>query len=128
MDALTAIFATELSLSQVPTPPEDIRTKFDPQQDQAAVAQLLTAGCGHMRKAFDVENLNLDDFIEVAMEDTQGLADVERSFRGIDFNNLRAAYRQFCKMEAVPGPVINLGAVIEYYNKAMEDLPDYNKL
>ncbi|HLQ90748.1 MAG TPA: glycosyl transferase, partial [Xanthobacteraceae bacterium] len=81
-----------------------------------------------MRKAFDVEDLNLDDFIEVAMEDLKGLAGAERSFRGIDFNDLRTAYRQFCKMEALPGSVIDLGAVIDFYNKAVTDLPDHNKL
>src|SRR6266478_428031 len=128
MDALTAIFATGLALSQVTTAPGEVRTNFDPERDQAAVAQLLTAGCAHMRKAFDVADLKLDDLIEVAMEDPKGLAGAERSFRGIDFNDLRTAYRQFCKMEALPGSVINLGAVIDFYNKAMADLPDHNKL
>ena len=44
-----------------------------------------------MRKAFDVEDLNLDDLIEVAMEDPKGLAGAEQSFRGIDFNDVAVA-------------------------------------
>ena len=32
--------------------------------DQAQVAQLLQAGCAHMRKAFDIEDINLDDLID----------------------------------------------------------------
>ena len=36
------------------------------------VVQLLKDGCAHMRKAFDIEDLNLDALIDTAMEDPQG--------------------------------------------------------
>ena len=58
MDALLVkIFATALTLSQVTTAPDQIKTQFDRVQDQAQVVQLLQAGCAHMRKAFDIEDI-----------------------------------------------------------------------
>ena len=60
---LVKIFATALALSQVTTAPESVATRFDRVADQAAVAQLLGAGCTHMRKAFDIEDINLDELI-----------------------------------------------------------------
>ena len=58
---LVKIFATALALSQVTTTPDAVKTKFDREADQPQVAQLLSAGCLHMRKAFDIESINLDD-------------------------------------------------------------------
>ncbi|HEY4861536.1 MAG TPA: hypothetical protein VII14_16560, partial [Xanthobacteraceae bacterium] len=57
---LVKIFATALALSQVTTAPEAITTRFDRETDQPRVAVLLRAGCTHMRKAFDIEDINLD--------------------------------------------------------------------
>ena len=37
--------------------------QFDRTRDQEEVARLLGAGCTHMRKAFDIEDLNLDELI-----------------------------------------------------------------
>ena len=56
---LVKIFATALALSQVATTPDAVKTQFDRVQDQEQVAQLLHAGCTHMRKAFDIEDINL---------------------------------------------------------------------
>ena len=39
--------------------PEAVSTHFDRVGDQAGVAQLLRAGCAHMRKAFHIEDINL---------------------------------------------------------------------
>ena len=125
---LVKIFATALALSQVTTAPEAVATQFDRAADQAAVAQLLRAGCTHMRKAFDIEDINLDELIATAMEDPQVIAGETKAFRGLDFADLLTAYRQFCKNEQVDTPAVDLGDVIDLYNKALTDLPDHNRL
>ena len=56
---LVKIFATALALSQIATTPDAVKTQLDRLRDQEQVAQLLHAGCAHMRKAFDIENVNL---------------------------------------------------------------------
>src|SRR5258708_8733235 len=129
MDALLVkIFATALTLSQVTTAPDQVKTQFDRVQDQGQVVQLLQAGCAHMRKAFDIEDINLDDLIATAMEDPQGLAGGSAAFRGINFSDLFVAYKQFCKNETVEKSAVDLGQVIDFYNKAVADLPDPAKL
>jgi len=57
---LVKIFATALALSQVATTPDAVRTRHDRVRDQGQVAELLHAGCTHMRKAFDIEDINLE--------------------------------------------------------------------
>jgi penicillin-binding protein 1A len=129
MDALLVkIFATALTLSQVTTAPDQIKTEFDRVLDQGQVVQLLQAGCAHMRKAFDIEDLNLDDLISTAMEDPQGMTGGIAAFRGINFSDLFIAYKQFCKNEKVEKPAVDIGEVIGFYNKAVADLPDPGKL
>jgi penicillin-binding protein 1A len=129
MDALLVkIFATALTLSQVTTAPDKIKTEFDRVQDQGQVVQLLQAGCAHMRKAFDIEDLNLDDLISTAMEDPQGMTGGIAAFRGINFSDLFTAYKQFCKNEKVERSAVDIGDVIDFYNKAVVDLPDPGKL
>ena len=125
---LVKIFATVLALSQVTTAPDAVVTRFHRVADQVAVAQLLRAGCAHMRKAFDIEDINLDELIATAMEDPQAIADQSKAFRGINFADLQIAYRQFCKNETMETPAVDLGEVIDFYNKALTDLPDHNKL
>src|SRR5215475_13095224 len=121
---LVKIFATALALSQVATTPDAVKTQFDPGRDQQQVAQLLRAGCTHMLKVFDIENVNLDDLIATAMNDPQAIAE-NSAFRGINFSDLIAAYRQFCKDENLAQPAVDLGAVIDFYNKAAAALPDH---
>src|SRR5438132_7272270 len=125
---LVKIFATALALSQVMTAPDAVKSRFDRAQDQEVVAQLLRAGCAHMRKAFDIEDINLEDLIATAMDDPQAVAGEHKAFHGINFTDLQTAYRQFCKNEKVAVPAADLGAVIEFYNKATTDLPDHSKL
>src|SRR5205807_5431367 len=43
-------------------------------------------------------------------------------------DDLQTAYRQFCKSEPVARPAVDLGDVIDFYNKASADLPDHTKL
>src|SRR5215467_13967577 len=125
---LIKILATALAFSQVTTAPQAVETEFSRDRDQQQVAELLQAGCAHMIKAFQIENVNLDDLIDTAMDDPQALGDENKQFRGINFADLQTAYRQFCKRQPVEHSVIDLGEVIDYYDKAASDLPDHNKL
>jgi 1A family penicillin-binding protein len=124
---LVKIFAIALALSQVTTRPDAVKTHFDAVGDRDEVVQLLRDGCAHMRKAFDIEDINLDDLISTAMQDPQAAAGI-KSFRGLEFNSLYAAYRQFCGNEPVDTAVFDIGEVVGFYNKAVADLPDHAKL
>jgi penicillin-binding protein 1A len=124
---LVKIFATALALSQVTTAPDAVKTQFDRVRDQEQVAQLLHAGCTHMRKAFDIEDINLEDLIATALDDPQAVGE-NKAFRGINFADLQMAYREYCKNERVVVLTIDLGEVIDFYNKAAADLPDHTKL
>jgi penicillin-binding protein 1A len=125
---LIKMFATALALGQVTTQPDAVRTQFDPATDRAEVVQILRNGCAHMRKAFDIEDLNLDDLIETALQDQQTVAGEIKAFRGINFDDLHVAYRQFCSNEPVDEQRFDIGQVIEFYNGAVKDLPDHTKL
>src|SRR5262249_30793162 len=127
MALLVKIFATALALSQVTTTPDTVKTEFNREHDQAQVAQILRAGCTHMLKAFDLENINLDDLIATAMDDPQAIGE-SKAFRGINFADLQTAYRQFCKNEKVEKSAVDLRDVIDFYNKAAANLPDQGQL
>ena len=105
-----------------------MRTHFDPVKDQAEVVQILKDGCAHMRKAFDIEDLKLDDLIATALEDPQAVAGEIKAFRGINFEKLHVAYRQFCTDEKVANSPFDMKQVIEFYNQSVADLPDHTKL
>src|ERR1700751_81267 len=115
---LVKIFATALAL----------KTHFDPVQDRAEVVQILRDGCAHMRQAFDIESINLDDLIATALNDPKAVAGDIKAFHGINFADLNTAYHQFCKNENVANPVVDLGQVIEFFNNATADLPDPARL
>jgi 1A family penicillin-binding protein len=125
---LVKVFATALALSQVATRPDAVKTQFDPVADQAEVVRLLGDGCDHIRKSFDIENIDLDDLIETVMTDKQAVAGEIAAFKGIKFSDLHVAYRQFCKRENVASSAVNIGEVIEFYNLATADLPDHMRL
>ena len=125
---LIKIFATALALSQVTTRPDAIKTQFDPVADQEQVVQILRDGCAHMRQAFDIESINLDDLIATALNDPKAVAGDIKAFHGINFADLNTAYHQFCKNESVANPVVDLGQVIEFFNNAAADLPDPTRL
>src|SRR3974377_709418 len=124
---LVKMFATALALSPVTTAPEAGVARFDRVADQGAVSELLRAGCTHMRKAFDIEDINLDELIATAMDDPQAIASESKAFRGINFADLVTAYRQFCKNETVAEPAVDLADVLDFYNKALADLPDHHR-
>ena len=104
---LVKVFAVALALSQVTTRPDAVKTQFDPATDKAEVLQLLGAGCDHVRKSFDLENIDLDDLIATVMTDKQAVAGEIAAFRGIKFTDLHAAYKQICKHEKVASPVVD---------------------
>jgi penicillin-binding protein 1A len=125
---LIKMFATALALAQVTTRPESLKTEFDPTNDQAKVVHILKEGCAHMRKAFDIEDLNLDALIDTAMEDPKSLAGEIRAFRGINFDDLAVAYKQFCGNDPVDTARFDMQPVIEFYNGVASNLPDHNRL
>jgi penicillin-binding protein 1A len=124
---LVKIFATALALSQVMTTPNNVKTEFDRQRDQQQVAHILQAGCTHMMKTFAIDDINIDDLIATAMDDPQAIGSA-KVLRGINFDDLLTAYKQFCKGEKVAHSAVDLGEVIKFYNEAASDLPDHTKL
>jgi len=121
---LVKLFATALALSQVTTSPDAVKTEFDRVRDQSQVTQILHAGCTHMLKAFELDDINIDDLIATAMDDPQAVTGT-KVLRGIDLADLQTAYREFCKGETVDRPAVDLGDVIDFYNQAAANLPDH---
>src|SRR5260370_849556 len=124
---LVKIFATALALSQVATTPDAVKTQFDRVQDQEQVAQLLHAGCTHMRKAFDIEDINLEDLIATALDDPQAVGE-NKGFRGINFFDLKTAYRELCKNEKVVQLAGGTGGVLHLFKKTAPHLPSHPQL
>ena len=122
--ALVQVFATLLTLSQVLLHPQDLKTAFDPAKDQQAVVSMLRQGCTHMRRAFEVEDLNLDDLVATAMDDPEAGS---ARFQGLSFTEIHGAYKTICRDETGSLPV-DLSAVIEFHNRALADLPDHTRL
>ena len=85
---LIKIFATALALSEVATQPQAVKTHFDPVEDQEEVVQILRNGCAHMRQAFDIESINLDDLIATALNDPKAVGADINTFHGINFADL----------------------------------------
>lgn len=129
MDSIIVkIFATALAFSQIATRPDAVTTQFDPSRDQVTVTHLLQAGCEHIRKAFDIEEIKLDDLIAMAMDDPQATAGDSEEIHGLKFDDLLTAYRQFCQNMKVEHSPVDIGEVISFYDKAAADLPDPAKL
>src|SRR5271169_128054 len=98
---LVKIFATALALSQVTTQPKAVNTHFDPVSDKDQVVQLLRDGCAHMKQAFDIESINIDDLIATALTDPKAIGGEIKVLHGLNVADLNAAYRQFCKNEPI---------------------------
>jgi hypothetical protein len=79
-----------------------MKTQFDRVRDQEQVAQLLHAGCTHMRKAFDIEDINLEDLIATALDDPQAVGE-NKAFHGINFAD--------CLVTATLGSAATMGLV-----------------
>jgi penicillin-binding protein 1A len=128
MDAvLVKILAAALTFSQVATG-ADTKSELDPIADQQNVIATLRSGCEHMRRAFDIEDIKIDDLIATAMDDPEAIAGGHAVLRGINIGDLHVAYRQFCKNETVPDSRIDVSKVIEFYNGTMAELPDHARL
>ncbi len=125
---LVKLFAAALALSEVTTAPQAVKTHFDPVQDQAEVVQILRNGCAHMKQAFDIESINLDELIATALDDPKAMGADIPAFHGLNFGDLNTAYHQFCKNEPIATPVVDLGQVIDFFNAAAADLPDQTTL
>lgn len=127
---LIKLFATALTLSQVTTRPDAVRTQFDPVKDGPEVVRILRDGCAHMRKSFDIEDINLDELITTAMEDPSAVAgdNAPKILHGLDLNELNTSYKQFCKGENPANSPFEAGAVIAFYNNAVKDLPSAEAL
>ena len=125
---LVKIFATALALSEVMTQPQAVKTHFDAVADQDKVVQTLRAGCAHMRRAFDIESINVDELISTALNDQKAVGTGIKAFHGINFADLNVAYHRFCKNENVGDSVVDLRQVIEFFNDAAADLPDHARL
>ena len=125
---LVKIFATALALSEVITQPQAVKTHFDAVADQDKVVQTLRAGCAHMRRAFDIESINVDELISTALNDQKAVGTGIKAFHGINFADLNVAYHRFCKNENVGDTVVDLRQVIEFFNDAAADLPDHARL
>ncbi|MGB6567607.1 MAG: transglycosylase domain-containing protein, partial [Xanthobacteraceae bacterium] len=121
---LVKLFAAALALSEVTTQPQAVKTHFDPAQDQAEVVQILRNGCEHMKQAFDIESINLDDLISTALNDPKAAGASIPQFHGLNFGDLNTAYHQFCKNEPITSAVVDLSQVIDFFNTAATDLPD----
>jgi membrane carboxypeptidase/penicillin-binding protein len=127
MDAiLVKILAAFLTLSLVTTRPDAIRTQFDPVQDQAEVIRIMRDGCAHMRKAFDVESIDIDDLIKTAMDDPGAVSSDVKVLHGLKFDSLLSVYKQFCKND--DSAVMDLSDMIRFYDNAVADLPDPARL
>jgi len=80
---LVKIFATALALSEVLTEPQSVKTHFDPVTDRSQVVEILHAGCAHLKQAFDIESINIDDLIATALDDPKALAPTSRLFTAL---------------------------------------------
>ena len=99
---LVKIFATALTLSQVTTDPQSVKTSSIPPRIRTQVVQILRNGCAHMKQAFDIESINLDDLIATALDDPKAVGADIKAFHGLNFTDLNTAYHQFCKNERSP--------------------------
>ena len=124
------IFATALALSEVLTEPQAVKTHFDPVADRNQVVEILRAGCTHIKQAFDIESINLDELIATALDDPKAVGADVKAFHGLNFNDLNAAYHQFCNSESenIGNPVVDLGQVVEFFDGAAAELPDPKQL
>jgi membrane carboxypeptidase/penicillin-binding protein len=62
------------------------------------------------------------------MEDPKAIAGEIRAFRGINFDDLAVAYKQFCGNDPVDSSRFDIKQVIEFYNGVAANLPDHNRL
>lgn len=140
------ILAMGLTLGQLFTKPiEQFKVQFNPDADQAQVAELLGEGCKFMVKEFGAEQVDFNFLFSMMIANikaTQEMAAVpavsEKPLpdklttvgltEHIDVPSIYAAYKQFCKGEKVENSPIKLNEIIAYYNQTLTNLPDHAKL
>ena len=62
------------------------------------------------------------------MDDPTSVTTEIKALHGLKFEDLIVVYSQFCKNEDVKDSPIDIGAVIHFYDEAMQDLPDAARL
>jgi membrane carboxypeptidase/penicillin-binding protein len=125
---LVKIIAAAIALGQVTSSPNDPKTSFDPLTDQDSVVSIVRDGCSHLRQVFKIEDVDLDDLIRTVMQDPDANAGANAAFRGIRFADVRHLYDEFCTDTPSPASSVDLGEVIRFYNRALENLPDAGRL
>jgi len=87
----------------------------------------LRARLRALKRAFDVEAINIDDLIATAMDDPEAAA-AGMWHSGGSKSRSACRYKQFCKNETIATPVVDVREVIEFYNRTLADLPDHTRL
>lgn len=76
------LMAVGLTVSQVFTKsPDQVRTQFNPQTDQAIVAQHLKEGCGFMMKQFKTEKIDIEPTLLLMIENEKRAREQEEANR-----------------------------------------------
>jgi 1A family penicillin-binding protein len=129
---LIQLLAMGLVASQVFTKPDQVRTHFDPRTSTAIATTLLKDGCRMVTGQFKDARFNPEVLLEAMRTDaesaTESTGTTAKIFKSIDFGGILNAYRYFCKGDKSVADKIDLAAVVEYYNKVFEKLPDVNSL
>ena len=100
-----------------------------PVADKAEVTQILRDGCAHMRRAFDIEDINLDELIATAMEDPQAVAGDTKVLQGL--RPARPARRLSRVLQERDGDAVRpsiLPRSSPTTTRPSADLPDHAKL
>ncbi|MGE4131113.1 MAG: penicillin-binding protein 1A [Bdellovibrionales bacterium] len=138
---IAQVMALGLTLSQLLSKPvTQYQEKFNPATDSPVVAKELEAGCVAGVKFFTAENLNIELLLttwverqkakqkpEVGQEPSKPTV-LDRMIKGADLSDLLTAYQAYCKGDKEAAKKLDLRPVIEFYNKAMQDLPEAKTL
>ncbi len=145
------VLAVGLTLSQLFTKPvEKFKDHFDPASEQAEAEATLRTGCKFITEKFGAENINFDLLFTTMKENlekplTSGeappAAEVASGPGGLtaslklerDVPAMYPIYKRYCKGEKLSSSEETesnqtLTAAIEFFNRAVADLPDHNKL
>jgi hypothetical protein len=79
-----------------------VKSEFDPVADQGQVVSLLRDRCTHLRKIFEIQDMNLNDLLATAMEDPELIAGGNAAFRGIKFADLQTRTASFARTTLFP--------------------------
>ena len=124
---LVKIFATALALSQVTTRPDAVKTAFDPVAghgrggaDPARRLRAHAQGLRHRGHQPRRPDRHRDGRSAGAHRRDQGVA-------GIELRDLHTAYGSSARTRRSTASPVDLGEVIDFYNKAVADLPDHTQ-